>query len=74
MEDPKPHAVGIQMGRVGLWSITASWVTLSFACKKLKRLSFSSPERSSWGPGLWAELRICLPLMPKPLLTVMRWV
>lgn len=51
-EDPKRRAVRIQTGRAGLWSIAASWVTLSFACKRLNLLSFSSPERSSQGPGL----------------------
>ena len=58
---PKPHAGGIQTGRVGLWSIAGE-----LACERLNLLSFSSPERSFWDAGLWAELCVCSPLMPEP--------
>ena len=55
--------------RQGGWACgasRASWVTLSFACERLNLLSFSSPERSFWDAGLWAELCVCSPLMPEP--------
>lgn len=55
--------------RQGGWACAASrasWVTLSFACKRQNLLSFSSPERSFRGAGLWAELCVCSLLMPEP--------